>query len=206
MIESKVTLMSSGGVSEGNRPVLTMESAKNFSEAGLERISNLEKIVKAKISANPLFIFAQTNTITEYVIGQLMAVFEVIPLTPDKWESFTLESLNMDLTGREIVWINFWGDGFIESQILNGNIQSNHWIMALCKTEEKKAEYRLAGKYVEFWFNSEMDGGIKFPDCNTYHYLSKGFVPDPYFDFNYNENNCVCGYQGKTMEITQKSE
>ena len=206
MSEGKITLMSSGGTSEESRPVITMQDAKDFSEAGLERMFNLEKIIKAKIDENPLFIFAQTNTITTYVIGQLAACFEVVPLTPDKWADFRLSQLNQDLVGRKIIWINFWGDGFIESQIANGNIIPEHYIMALCKTEEKKAEYRLAGKYVEFWFNSEMDGGIKFPECNTYHYLSKGFVPDPYFDFNYNENNCVCGYQGKTMEITQKSE
>ena len=205
MADSKITICSSGGESGASRPVLEMKNAYDFSMAGIERIRNLELIIKEKINKNPLFIFAKTTTVTEYVIGQLMAVFEVVPLSPDQWADFNLKDLEIKTEGRDIIWINFWGDGFIESQIKNENIQPEHWVMAMCKTEAKKEEYRKAAKYVEFWFNSEMDGGIKFPECDCYHRLSHGFATDPFYKFINNEKNCVCKYQSKTFQVEKAS-
>ena len=209
MADLKITISSSGGASGASRPVLEMADMYELSMAGIERIRNIELYTKLKISDNPLFIFGETSTVTKYVSGQLMSVFEVVSLTPEKWESFKLTDIsNTQFEGREIIWMNFWGDGFIESQIANGNIKPNHWIMAMCKTEEKKVEYRAAAKYVEYWLNAEMDGGIKFPECDIYHRLSHGFKVDPSFTFINNERNCICGYQSKTFRVepTSKSE
>ena len=209
MADLKITVSSSGGTSGASRPVFEMGNMFEFAMAGVERIRNIELYTKLKVSDDPLFIFSVTSTITKFVSVQLMVAFEVVALTPEKWEVFKLTDItNTQVEGRDIIWMNFWGDGFIESQIANGNIKPNHWIMAMCKTDDKKAEYQAAAKYVEFWFNAEMDGGIKFPECDIYHRLSHGFKPDPSFTFINNERNCICGYQSKTFQVepTSKSE
>ena len=80
-------------------------------------------------------------------------------------------------------------------------IQKHHHLIAMAKDPVLKEFYRLNSIYIEAWANSELDIGLKFPNCNKFHRLKTGLILDTSNEFSNSKDDCVCGIKGNTFTV-----
>ena len=201
MTNMTIILKSSGSQSGEPREVWSA-SGNAFAELigmlGTESAKNIEYLFKNKVGEKPLFIWGNTHM----MVGMMSSVINAAGFETIQIEREDFDKIVEIPEGVEIVWCNYMDDDFLEKMITNGSLKSHHWIMSMGKKDEVSKEYyRKNSKFIECWRNMEMQSGLKFPDCNTYHYLAHQYKKDKNNEFIDDENNCQCGLAGKTFSV-----
>jgi hypothetical protein len=76
--------------------------------------------------------------------------------------------------------------------------------LATAKDEFTKEFYRQNSNYIEMWANAQMNAGLKFTDCDRFHYIQKPLMEDNDNTFISSSNNCSCGISGETFLVEKK--
>ena len=179
------------------KAIATVRNFTQFFEVAKERAYGFKDIFTKKIGKDIVIIWTAPTLIFEWM-GKSMQIlgYDVRIIKKDDWDK------PIDLpNGKKIVFIGWWSDNPIIDWIKKGIIRKEHYFLSTLKNEEEKKFCAERTIFIDFWTNAQLDGGLKFPDCDRYHMISHAIVSDPDNEFIRGKDDCSCGVKGETFIV-----
>jgi hypothetical protein len=177
--------------------MLSFEEAKGIAD---ERVKGLVSIFQKKIGKiEDITVIMPISSELFKVMGMTLSEFMSVVMIDYKiWNSEIVLPNN-----RYLIFLGFWGSNPLEDWIKRGIIKKEHYVMSTAKDPIVKQFLSANSIYIDIWANAQMNCGVKFPDCDKYHWIQKPIYNDPTKTFVV-ESKCKCGIEGETFSVEEK--
>ena len=172
----------------------TVSNMFQFVSLATQRIVNMTKLINAKITGDKTWVFAVPTEVFRIMATAMKPFFDIKIIRREEWDN------PPELNRKKTLIFSCWNeDSPLEKWIEKGYVTKDDFFLGIIKDEEKKKNISEQVKLIDFWANSELDGGLKFPECDRYHRVSTGVVLDDKVIFETGTDNCRCGFKGQTF-------